>query len=302
VQADAPQLLIFETDLGTTSTVLTFGHNPGGENQFADERVRRAVSMSWDRDLFIAAKYDTDSMETEGIPLKTAWNSHLAARPPFMTGGWWLDPQGKDFGPNARYFQFDLAEAKKLLTAAGQENLEATVHYPQTPQYNLKQDSEPIIGFLQGIMKVNVNAEQDYTQGYIPLNRDASGAFEGMGIHSVSGTTPSVVSPTSAMVAEHWPGSGVTFHGYSADGGDGKTGDPPLAEMLNKARLELNTERRKQLIHEAQRYLGKAMWSLIFPGGATGIVQVWPAVENYRVWQGKQWYRIWLNTSKAPFV
>ena len=36
--------------------------------------------------------------------------------------GWWLDPKGKDFGANAKYFKHDIAEAKKLLAAAGFAN------------------------------------------------------------------------------------------------------------------------------------------------------------------------------------
>ncbi len=33
--------------------------------------------------------------------------------------GWWLDPQSSDFGENAKYFKHNIAEAKKLLSAAG---------------------------------------------------------------------------------------------------------------------------------------------------------------------------------------
>ena len=43
-----------------------------------------------------------------------------------IAGGWgdyWLDPtDAKEFGPNAKYLDLNMAEAKKLLTAAGQPN------------------------------------------------------------------------------------------------------------------------------------------------------------------------------------
>ena len=74
--------------------------------------------MSWDRDLCIDAFYNVDEFEAEGLPVETRWNTDCRA-----TGtGWWLDPQGKDFGPNAKYFKHNVAEAKKLLAAAGFAN------------------------------------------------------------------------------------------------------------------------------------------------------------------------------------
>ena len=51
----------------------------------------------------------------EGLNVETRWNSHVVA----VEQGLWLDPKGKDFGANAKYFQHDLTEAKKLLAAAG---------------------------------------------------------------------------------------------------------------------------------------------------------------------------------------
>jgi peptide/nickel transport system substrate-binding protein len=307
LKRDEPRIQLYESDFATTATVWTFGHLPVGGNKFQDERVRQAISMAWDRDLFIAAKYNVDTFEREGLPVRTGWNSHQANRDPFAIGGWFLDPKSKDFGPNARYFQFDLTEAKKLLSAAGHPNgFEVLVHYPATPQYNLSRDTEPMIGFLQGLgLDVKQRAIQDYTQDYIPNDRDASGEYEGIGIHSVTGSTPSVVSPTSALVAEHLPASGVTFHGYDVTGKGDKSGDPQLNAILAKARVERDTEARKKLVIDAQRHLGKAMHSLVFPGGATGFYAAWPAVQNFRVWNGTStWerYQLWIDQTKAPFV
>jgi ABC-type transport system substrate-binding protein len=287
--------------------VWTFGHLPVGGNKFQDERVRQAVSMSWDRDLFILAKYNVDNFEAEGVPVRTGWNSHQANRDSFVGGGWFIDPQDKDFGPNSKYFKYDLAEAKKLMAAAGYPNgFDVTMHYPATPQYNLSTDTEPMIFFLQELgLNVIQDAIQDYTQGYIPNDRDASGNYEGIGIHSVTGGIPSVVSPTSALVAEHLPSSGVTFHGYDVNGQGDMSGDPGLISILSKARVERDVEARKKLVLDAQRYLGKAMHSLVFPGGATGYSLAWPALQNYGVWHGvAPWetYQLWMDETKAPFV
>jgi ABC-type transport system substrate-binding protein len=307
LKRDESRILLYETPFASTTTVWTFGHLPVGANKFQDERVRQAVSMSWDRDLFIEAKYNVSTFRSEGLPVRTGWNSHQANRDNFVAGGWFLDPQGKDFGPNAKYFQYDLTEAKKLMSAAGfPDGFETTIHYPASPQYNLSTDTEPMIFFLQELgLTVHQRAITDYTQDYIPNDRDASGAYEGIGIHSVTGGIPSVVSPTSALVAEHLPISGVTFHGYDVNGRGDKSGDPALIEILSKARLERDTAARKKLVLEAQRHLGKTMHSLVFPGGATGFDPAWPALQNFRVWDGvAPWekYQLWLDTTKAPFV
>ena len=307
IKRDEPRIQLYPSEFATTTTVWTFGHLPIGDNKFSDERVRQAISMAWDRDLFIEAKYNADRFRAEGIPIRTGWNSHQANRDSFVAGGWFLDPQGKDFGPNAKYFEHNLAEAKKLMAAAGfPDGFDMPLKYPATPQYNLTKDTEPMIGFMQDLgLNVVQNAIQDYTQDYIPNDRDASGEFEGVGIHSVTGGIPSIVSPTSALVAEHLPASGVTFHGYDVNGRGDKSGDPVLVDLLGRARVERNLEARKKMVLDAQRHLGKAMHSLVFPGGATGLWPAWPAVQNFQVWKGQtNWerYQIWLDQTKAPFV
>ena len=305
VMKDVPQLLVYQSPFVPSTAVLTFGWQ--GPDNFKDERVRQAMSMSFDRDLNIDVTYNKVKLEAAGLPVQSIWNSHLNARDSYVKGGWFLDPQSKDYGPNAQYFKYNVAEAKKLLTAAGHPNgFEMKWYYPNAPQFNRKTQAEPMVFFFQGIgIKVIDAGQTDYTQGYIPLNRDASGAFDGLAYHSVTGTIPSVVDATSALVAEHLPSSGVTFHGYSVGGGGGKTGDPALIQILEKARLEKDTAARKKLTLDAQRYLGKAQWNLLEPGGATGYWMAWPAVQNVGVWQGQlPWahYQKWLDQTKAPFV
>jgi peptide/nickel transport system substrate-binding protein len=72
-----------------------------------DPRVRQALSMSIDRDGLLKLLDQTG---------KGKWQSHISpALAPF-----YVDPKDeKAFGANAKYFKYDPAEAKKLLTAAG---------------------------------------------------------------------------------------------------------------------------------------------------------------------------------------
>ena len=298
-------MLIYESEFSPTTSVMTFGWV--GENPYQDERVRQAISMSVDRDLDIDVRFNVEEFEKAGIPVRTGWNSHLTARDQFVNAGWFLDPQDEaKFGPGAKHFRYDIEEAKKLLSAAGHPNgFDVKFFYPNSPQFNRKAIVEPFFYLQQLGLNVIDAGQTDYTQDYIPNNRDASGEFDGLAYHSVTGSTPIVIHPVSQLVAEHWPRSGLTFHGYSADGGGSRSGDPELVEILTKARIEQDVEVQKSLAQEAQRYLGTKMWSLPEPGGATGYFLAWPTVQGLMVNRGESpfdRYQIWLDQTKAPFV
>jgi peptide/nickel transport system substrate-binding protein len=305
IKQDQDDLLMYESGFISSTSVMTFGWQ--GENRFKDERVRQAICKAFDRDLSIGVTFNVEEFEQAGIPVRTGWNSHMTARDEFVAGGWFLDPQSADMGDGAANWVYDIAEAKGLLSAAGfPDGFDMNFYYPNAPQFNRKNLVEPYFFFLQEIGLNVIDAGQtDYTQDYIPKNRDASGAFDGMAYHSVTGSTPVVIHPVSQLVAEHWPGSGLTFHGYSADGGSGKTGDPELVEVLTKARIEKDVEAAKRLAKEAQKLLGERIWSLPEPGGATAYFLAWPAVQNLSVNRGEApWdrYQIWLDQTKAPLA
>ena len=145
----------------------------------------------------------------------------------------------------------------------------------------------------------------DYTKDYIPNIRDANGKFEGLGMHSVTGSTPQRIAPESDLSAQLWSKGGVTFHGFGTNG----QGDPALDAIIVKARAEFDAKKRTALIHDAQKYMGKAMWALTQPGGGSTFNLAWPAVGNYFAWTNHTWgpaaywtYKMWLDRTKAPFA
>jgi len=306
IKDNTPDLVMYKAGTQPATSVMTFGVL--GENPYQDERVRQAISMAFDRDLDIDVRSNVKELQDAGLPVDGYWNTHLGARDAYRANGFWLDPRSSEFGENSKYFQYNLEEAKKLLGAAGYpDGFDVKFAYPNAQQFDRANVVQPYFFYLQELgLNVIDNGLQDYTGGYIPMDRDASGQFEGMGYHSVTGTIPSVLDPTSALVAEHHPGSGVTFHGYSVGGGTAKTGDPGIIEILEKARIEMDTEARKALVHEAQQYLGKTMWSLMEPGQADQFMLAWPAVKNMRVYDSAaaNWekYQLWLDKSLPPFA
>lgn len=304
IKREEPQLQIYATDTdflsGTTAT-MNFGWLPEGRSPFLDERVRQAISMSWDRDLYLESVYNVANFAAEGLPIETRWNSHLGAN----WDGWWLDPKGKDFGANAKYFQYDLAEGKKLMAAAGYANgFDVQTHLSQP---NQPQGSTAKFAIILDNMAAEVGMRAkvdyvDYNTQYIPLYRDGNGQYEGLSYPSLSGSGINTLTPIRALAAQYWPKGGVAFKGFSASGKNDQSGDPALSAMIEKARVEQDTEKRRALVFDIQRHLGKAIWGLCQPGGAQRFVMAWPAVRNYQVWRGGHWpsYRVWLDDTQAP--
>src|SRR6185503_15720822 len=76
---------------------------------FRDERVRQALSLLIDRDLFIDTFGNVKGYQTQGIDVATRWNTAI----PCSEDGFWLDPRSREFGENAKFYRFDPGEAKK---------------------------------------------------------------------------------------------------------------------------------------------------------------------------------------------
>jgi peptide/nickel transport system substrate-binding protein len=263
--------------------------------------------MAIDRDAWISASYNVAELESNGLSVATRWNSHLLAN--WYQPDYWIDPQGKDFGENAKYFQFNLPEAKKLLAAAGYPNgFNVTSSY-SVERLNFAPTAEPIDGMLRELgLNIKVNTP-NYANDYIPNYRDGHGQYEGYAYATVLGTLPQNIHPAASLVAEYWPKGGDAFRGFSASGANDKSGDPKLNAMLEKVRLESDDKAVRSQLHDIQRYLAKTMWGLNTPGGATSFKMGWPAVRNNNVWrrtrQGgfSQWdpYQLWLDQSLPPF-
>jgi ABC-type transport system substrate-binding protein len=100
---DIPDLLVWATPDSSPVTEW-FGMSP--EGPWKDQRVRQAVQYSWDRDAFIDVIYANQKLEDAGIPVNRRWNTAIPCGGPgsyMFFPGMWLDPQGNEFVPNAKY-------------------------------------------------------------------------------------------------------------------------------------------------------------------------------------------------------
>jgi ABC-type transport system substrate-binding protein len=306
VKKDQPQIGIYEDGLTYASPfVVAFGWLPDGKPPFLDKRVRQAISMGLNRDLFNETFYNVSNFSANGIDVSPRWNSHAYAQ----WDGWWLDPQSSSFGPNAKYFQHNIAEAKLLLKAAGYpDGFEVKSNYVTSgPLSYLARIYEAADNMYSDIgVKVTIHP-LDYITEYIPMYRDGQGQYEGWAYPSLGGTGAETLSPLRQLATEYWPGGGISFKGFSASGKNDKSGDPELNRLFEKARREYDTEARRTLVHDIQRYLAETQWSPPPLGGpAKGFSVAWPVIGNYRAWNATQavglWtnYRWWIDETKAP--
>jgi len=122
--------------------------------------------MAMDRETYIDVFHNVTNLEREGLPVQTYWHTAIGPAP-----GWRLDPKDSKFGENAKYFKYDVGEAKKLLAAAGYGNgLEIITSYIKgtelnTNGSNFQKTAEVRQDMLRAIgVKPQVNLI-DYTTG-----------------------------------------------------------------------------------------------------------------------------------------
>jgi peptide/nickel transport system substrate-binding protein len=241
-------------------------NNPN--NPFKDVRLRRALSMSLDRDGLLANFGELDKLKAQGFTINTGWNN---ANVPWGDGGlfWWLDPKSKDQGPSGQWYQFNVSEAKKLLDAAGYKGDQVDLNTTNTIYgTTFDQNTEAMIPMITAIgIKLNVKSE-DYTSKYFPeVYTKFNYPHIGYGYN-----TP------FATIDEY------CFRMCHTDGDQNKSrvNDSSLNTLIIKQQQELDVNKRQAIIYDIQRAVSDQMYYVPAVVGRFGGFSLWqPNMRNF---------------------
>jgi peptide/nickel transport system substrate-binding protein len=283
---DHPEITVLQGEWGATAPGVFFGWL----SPFKDERLRRAVSMLIDREAFATAYSDADRFAAEGIDLQLVYDNFLGKG----WGNYWLDPFSREMGDSGKYFKRDVAEAKRLISAAGFPNgLNTTFYGPTGTPYGVNyQRNNETIAAMMGDGGINVNFRTvDYSSDYVP-NYNYNQAFDGISVF---------VNTTYGGVANNLR---TNFHSESSQDrspyAPAKIGQPPggprdtvLDGKIEALLRESNLDRAVSQTHDIMKHLASVMYTVPFSYKARGLGAAWPWVGNWGAYRG------WVITS-AP--
>lgn len=302
LKADSPEAKIWKGDWTTGWPVVFFGRKEV-DPTFHDVRVRRAISMAIDRDEFIDTFYDVSGSKKRGLSVDVRWSNAIAV-------GWaeWLDPRSKEMGyPDkapGKWYKFDLAEAKKLLSAAGFSNGIDTIGFYFTGQSSdFMRRVQVTDGYLRELgIRCRLEGQDYYTQ-FIP-DSVLKGNAKGIGF------TPSgEFNEVDQMLYDHFmpqrnywdpPGQVSGPEGVS-NRNPANFHDAEIAALIDKQRLILDPQERTAVIHDIQKKLSDILWEIPWNGEAdTRYSFTHPWVMNQHVWRASpdSSIRLWIDQTK----
>jgi peptide/nickel transport system substrate-binding protein len=312
-KADAPKTVMRQEPNFTTSPTgyQAFGYE--GDSPFKDVRVRQAVSMLVDREAYVDVIENRDNFRGAGIDMPTAYHTVL---PPGY-GDFWLDPKdGKKFGENAKYLNHNVAEAKKLLAAAGFPNgfsfdmFYSTSLYAQPYQRIGELVNGMLLdGGLKGSQRgfIYEQFKDIYYEAYYGPSV-ASGKTKGITgmVHLADPAVPTVPS----FLFNYLHKNGGRYHGMSPDGRNAVQGDPKINEMIDRLRGEFDRAKQVEQTHDLIRYFTGQSYYVPRAATVKPMTLTWPALGNMGVFQASpgenQWaernLHWWIDPTKAPLA
>jgi peptide/nickel transport system substrate-binding protein len=237
---------------GEVSQLLSFlFFDPDPASPWAkDPRVKQAISMSIDRAGLMDLGYNVGKLKAEGLAVSERWNNLI----PAGMERFWLDPRSADQGESKKFFEYNVAEAKALLAAAGfADGFSAPYQYTAN-RYGATFNAiaEAHISFLNDIGIKTTTEVQDYSSKYI--TQTFVGNFKGIAFGY----------QTPFPEGGNYPNRMFTDNPSNHS----KIVDPALADLAAQQQRELDPAKRKELFFEIQRKNAEKMHYIPSNAGA----------------------------------
>ena len=207
-----------------------------------DERFRQAVSMAIDRAGQNDLSTNASALKKAGVKIDESWNNVV----PYGRGKtWWVNPQSAEQGESAKFFKYNLAEAKKLLAAMGGAPKES-IPYIYTPQYGKTYMSlaEAVRNYLAELGLNLATDVQDYNSKYV------TGAYRGnyQGIAFMVASSPSEIG---AYLGRFFGKDPLNR---------GRVQPPEITSLLTQQATEMSLEKRSALVKRINVLNGEKMY------------------------------------------
>jgi peptide/nickel transport system substrate-binding protein len=219
------------------------------QKPFSDVRVRQAMSLAIDRQGILDATAEGVGVFNPAVP--------AALRD-------WSLPIDQ-LGEGAKYFKHDPKEAKRLLAAAGYPNgFPASLCFTTYGSTVLVDSMQLVVKYLKD---VGIDAKVDQKEYGAYIASCFVGKFDSM----TYGPQTPFLEPDNFLFAQYYPGEPKN---------QSHINDPVLADLLVKQRRTFDVAKRREIIHEIQRYLAKQQYYVQMASGV--YVGVWDgALKNY---------------------
>src|SRR5579875_2995714 len=197
---------------------------------FKDPRMRQAASLAIDRQALIDAIYSGHGV----------WDNIV---PPGLSK-WYLDPRGSAMGDAGKFFQHNPQQARQLIQAAGHANTELKYIYPNNAYGDLyNSTADAIRGMLSDAgFKLTV-VTVDYLKDYI---NNGQGIFnKGAPPNSIVFALQSAFSDPDDYLTGMLTKNGNRNHDL--------LDDPDLAALVKKQQVELDEQKRVQIVYDVER-------------------------------------------------
>jgi peptide/nickel transport system substrate-binding protein len=261
-----PDLRVLKVTEANRPGSVSFGR---GDNPqyFLDDRVRKAVSLSIDRDTIITAIAQVEEFSALGLD-KTY---HLQNYVPYAFSKWWVDPRGKEMGESAKWFDYDPARARQLLSAAGFPNgFDTEWHFDNRSGVT---PNDTVAVLAQAVTDVGIRAQltiDDYNTVFQPKTQ--------VGLNTGLLNTVWITNsdPSGYLSLLFGPGSNRNKLAIN---------DAKFNGMFAAQDAEMDDERRKTILVDIYKYVAENMWEVPFSTNTDSYSLAYPFAKNINAYQ-----------------